>query len=49
MERLIQTKIKRELADEILFGKLSKGGGTVRITEKADDLSLTFEEKAVPA
>ena len=49
MERLIQQKIKRELADEILFGKLSKGGGTVRITEKSDDLVLSFEEKAVPA
>jgi len=49
MERLIQQKIKRELADEILFGKLSKGGGTVRITEKANKLSLSFEEKAVPA
>ncbi|MEH6456350.1 MAG: ATP-dependent Clp protease ATP-binding subunit ClpA [Cocleimonas sp.] len=49
MERLIQQKIKRELADEILFGKLSKGGGTVRITEKSDALVLSFEEKAVPA
>ena len=49
MERLIQQKIKRELADEILFGKLSKGGGIVRITEKANKLSLSFEEKAVPA
>ena len=50
MERLIQEKIKRELADEILFGKLSKDGGTVRITEKSDKLVLTFKEKkAVPA
>ncbi len=50
MERLIQDKIKRNLADEILFGKLSKGGGTVRITEKADELKLSFEpKKAVPA
>jgi ATP-dependent Clp protease ATP-binding subunit ClpA len=49
MERLIQEKIKRGLADEILFGTLSKDGGTVRITEKADDLKLTFESKAVPA
>lgn len=46
MERLIQEKIKRHLADEILFGKLSKNGGTVRITEKADELKLEFEEKA---
>ncbi|MCL4119097.1 UNVERIFIED_CONTAM: hypothetical protein GTU68_003166 [Idotea baltica] len=49
MERLIQEKIKRELAEEILFGKLSKDGGTVRITEKSDDLVLKFEEKAVAA
>ncbi len=49
MERLIQEKIKRELADEILFGKLSKEGGTVRITEKSDELVLSFEEKIVPA
>ncbi|WP_299873962.1 ATP-dependent Clp protease ATP-binding subunit ClpA [uncultured Cocleimonas sp.] len=49
MERLIQEKIKKNLADEILFGKLSKDGGTVRITEKADELKLTFESKAVPA
>ncbi|KAG1694808.1 ATP-dependent Clp protease ATP-binding subunit ClpA [Nymphon striatum] len=49
MERLIQEKIKKNLADEILFGKLSKDGGTVRITEKSDELKLTFEEKAVPA
>lgn len=46
MERLIQKEIKRELADEILFGNLSKDGGTVRITEKADKLVLSFEEKA---
>ncbi len=50
MERLIQQKIKRELADEILFGKLSKNGGTVRITEQKDQLVLTFKEvKTVPA
>ncbi len=49
MERLIQEKIKRELADEILFGKLSKEGGTVRITEKSDELVLSFEEKIIPA
>ena len=45
MERLIQYKIKRGLAEEILFGKLSKSGGTVRITEKSSKLVLAFEEK----
>ena len=49
MERLIQEKIKKNLADEILFGTLSKDGGTVRITEKSDELKLSFESKAVPA
>ncbi len=49
MERLIQQKIKRQLADEILFGALSKDGGTVRITEKLDELVLSFEDKVVPA
>ena len=43
MERLIQEKLKKEMAEELLFGKLSKGGGTVRVTEKADALSLSFE------
>ena len=43
MERLIKDKIKRSLADEILFGKLSKNGGTVRITEKSDKLDITYE------
>lgn len=45
MERLIQEKIKKHLADEILFGKLSKDGGTVRITENNDELKLSFENK----
>ncbi|MEE9445594.1 MAG: ATP-dependent Clp protease ATP-binding subunit ClpA [Cocleimonas sp.] len=45
MERLIQERLKKEMADELLFGKLSKGGGTVRVTEKADTLSLSFEGK----
>jgi ATP-dependent Clp protease ATP-binding subunit ClpA len=49
MERLIQKSIKRQLADELLFGKLSKDGGTVRITEVDNELALSFEEMAVPA
>ncbi len=49
MERLIQKSIKRQLADELLFGKLSKDGGTVRITEADNELALSFEEMAVPA
>ena len=48
MERLIQDQIKRPLADELLFGKLNKGG-TVRVSEKSGKLTLTYGEKAVPA
>ena len=44
MERLIQEKLKKELADELLFGKLSKNGGTVHVTAKEDALSLSFKE-----
>ncbi len=40
MARLIQDKIKRALADELLFGRLLDGG-TVKIGEQADE--LTFE------
>jgi ATP-dependent Clp protease ATP-binding subunit ClpA len=40
MQRLIQEKIKRQLAEDVLFGDLSKGGGTVRITVEDDELSL---------
>jgi len=48
MERLIQEQLKKPLADELLFGKL-KSGGIVRITEKAEKLVLSFEDKLVPA
>jgi ATP-dependent Clp protease ATP-binding subunit ClpA len=39
MARLIQNEIKRELADEILFGRLRDGG---RVTIDATDGALTF-------
>ncbi len=32
MARLIQEKLKKPLAEEVLFGELSKGGGTVKVT-----------------
>lgn len=41
MVRLIQEKIKRPLADELLFGKLAKGG-QVQITVKDDELVFDF-------
>ena len=37
MQRLIQEKIKRQLADDILFGELARGG-VVRVTVADDDL-----------
>jgi ATP-dependent Clp protease ATP-binding subunit ClpA len=46
MTRLVQDKIKRPLADELLFGKLSQGGGHVRVTLVDDDLMLEMENAA---
>jgi len=42
MARLIQEKIKRPLADELLFGKLANGGA-VRISLKDEDLEFSIE------
>lgn len=44
MARLIQEQIKRPLAEELLFGKLSKGGGHVVITVEDDKLKFAIEE-----
>ncbi|MBA53079.1 MAG: ATP-dependent Clp protease ATP-binding subunit ClpA [Pseudomonadales bacterium] len=41
MNRLIQEKLKRPLAEKILFGELSENGGTVHISE--EDGELVFE------
>lgn len=46
MQRLIQTKIKKDLAEDILFGRLSNGGGTVHVKVVDDDLVLEIEEKS---
>jgi ATP-dependent Clp protease ATP-binding subunit ClpA len=49
--RVIQEHIKKPLAEELLFGKLAKGG-TVRILKSADGLAFEYlsrdEEKALP-
>jgi ATP-dependent Clp protease ATP-binding subunit ClpA len=42
MQRLIQEKIKRQLAEDVLFGNLAKGG-TVYVTVKDGELALTTE------
>lgn len=44
MARLIQEKIKRPLAEELLFGKLA-GGGHVLISEKGGELIYEVAEK----
>ena len=51
MSRVIQEKIKKPLAEEILFGRLS-GGGVARIGVEGDELSFAVEgvvEAAEPA
>ena len=51
LARVIQEHVKKPLAEEVLFGKLAKGG-TVRILLKDDALTFSFlgrdEEKALP-
>ena len=41
MQRLIQEKIKRQLAEDVLFGDLSKGGGTVYVTVEDGELKVS--------
>jgi ATP-dependent Clp protease ATP-binding subunit ClpA len=43
--RVIQEYIKKPLAEELLFGKLTKGG-TVHVGLKDDKIDLTYEEPA---
>jgi len=45
MARLIQEKIKRPLAEAILFGELADHGGTVSISRRDDDLVLDVLEE----
>jgi len=45
LSRLIQEHIKKPLANELLFGKLAKGG-IVKVAVKDDELTFTF--KALP-
>ena len=40
MQRLIQEKIKRQLAEDLLFGDLANGGGVVRVSVEAGELSI---------
>jgi len=49
MQRLIQDKIKRPLAEDLLFGRLAEKGGVVQITARDGELALEVEGEAVPA
>ena len=50
MSRVIQENVKRPLADELLFGKLSEGGGRVSLSVKDDKLEVTVEaDEKLPA
>jgi ATP-dependent Clp protease ATP-binding subunit ClpA len=44
LQRLIQEKIKRKLADEILFGQLYKGGKVKISTEENEGIHIEFEQ-----
>ncbi len=46
--RVIQEYIKKPLAEELLFGKLAKGG-SVKVTMKDSKLDFEFTEAAIPA
>ncbi len=42
LSRVIADEVKRPLTDELLFGKLSAGGGTVRVDADGDKLAFNF-------
>lgn len=48
LARVIQEHIKKPLAEELLFGKLARGGA-VKVALKDDKLDFEFTEAAVPA
>jgi ATP-dependent Clp protease ATP-binding subunit ClpA len=43
MDRLIQEKIKKPLAEEVLFGALSKAGGSAKVTVSDDEINVISE------
>ncbi|MDT4799673.1 ATP-dependent Clp protease ATP-binding subunit ClpA [compost metagenome] len=49
MARLIQDKIKRPLAEEILFGELAEHGGVAHVDLKDEELVFEYETVAEPA
>ena len=47
LSRLIQEKLKKPLASEILFGKL-EDGGRVEVRIKDDDVVFEFKKASAP-
>jgi len=43
MARLISEKIKKPLAEQLLFGELAYGGGIVNVSLEQDELKLSYE------
>lgn len=43
MARLIQDKLKKPLAEEVLFGNLSVSGGTIHVSVEDDDIKVEVE------
>ena len=46
MYRIIQDKIKKPLAEELIFGELSKNGGSVIVTVEDDELKIDLNESS---
>jgi len=45
MARLIQEKLKKELAEDILFGELADGGGDVEVSTDSDGIQLKIQSR----
>ncbi|CCD38245.1 ATP-dependent Clp protease ATP-binding subunit ClpA [Candidatus Paraburkholderia kirkii UZHbot1] len=48
MQRLIQDTIRRALANELLFGKLTNGGRVTVDVDADDKVQITFDENSAP-
>ena len=44
MTRIIQENIKKPLAEMVLFGDLSAGGGVVQVSVENDELTLSVQQ-----
>ena len=49
MQRLIQDTIRKALADELLFGRLTSGGKVIVDLDDAEQVVLSFSDAATPA